>query len=120
MKWISNPQKRLYLTGAIILLTGLVTSVIIYLSATADNGYSLEPENSKQYLHDLEQYGGKANLLADEFTRWFAGLWQGETLAYTIWCLSVFISLVVFFIAYYSPDDLEIDDQDENNLDNTK
>jgi hypothetical protein len=113
MKWINNPQKRLYLTGAIILMTGLVTSVIIYLSAATDSGFSLEPENSKKYLHDLEQYGGKANLLADEFTRWFAGLWQGETLAYTIGCISVIISLVVFYIAYHSPVDLGSDDRDE-------
>jgi hypothetical protein len=114
MKWINNPQQRLYLTGAVILLTGLVTSVSIYLSAASDNGFRLEPENSKQHLRELELYGGKANLLADEFLRWFAGLCQGEALAFTIGGISVLISSVVFFIAYNSPVDLESDGRDKD------
>lgn len=114
MKWINNPQQRLYLAGAVVLLTGLVISVIIYLSAAPDSGFSLEPENSRQYLRDLELYGGKANLLADEFLHWFAGLWQGEALAYTIGCISVLVSSVVFFIAYHSPVDLDSDDRDND------
>ena len=98
---MANSQKRLYLAGIILLVTGLATSVMVYFSAARPSGIddNLETAESKMYLHDLELYGGKANLLAAEFLRWFAGLWQGETLAYTIACISVVLSLVVFFIA---------------------
>jgi hypothetical protein len=90
-KPMMNSQKRLYLAGIIILLTGLIISAIVYLSAAHASGIddSLESAGSKMYLHDLELYGGKANLLAAEFMSWFAGLWHGEALAYTIACISV-------------------------------
>jgi len=34
-------------------------------------------EHSKKYVHDLELYGGKSAVLADDFMRWFAGLCYG-------------------------------------------
>lgn len=68
------------------------------------------------YLHDLELYGGKANLLADELMRWFAGLWHGESLAYTIGCITIFLSFGLAFVAYYFPFGLESNDRDENKL----
>jgi hypothetical protein len=58
---------------------------------------------------DLELYGGKANLLANELTRWFAGLWHGESLAYTIGCITIFLSFGLFYVAYHWPSNLESD-----------
>lgn len=52
------------------------------------------------YKHDLELYGGKLNVLADQFMRWFAGLWHGRSLAFTVACITVVISLVFFFVAH--------------------
>ena len=49
------------------------------------------PDNSKQYLRELELYGGKANVLAYQLRTWFAGLWRGKRLAYLI----IFITVVV-------------------------
>ena len=107
MKWkIVNLQARLYLGSFIILLIGLGISAIIYLSATntSDSGLDYAPENSKMYLHDLELYGGKANLLANELMSWFAGLWRGASLAYTIGCITILISAGIFFIAHHLPE----------------
>ena len=117
MKWKMNLQIRLYLCSAIILLIGLSTSAIIYLAAvnTADSVLGYEPENSKLYLRDLELYGGKANLLADELMRWFAGLWHGESLAYTIGCITILLSFGFFFVAYHSQSNLESDGRNDNN-----
>ncbi len=112
-----NLQTRLYLATAMILLVGLGIAVLIYLKAgdetRGDLGYEaaggqvypVSPEDSKMYKHDLELYGGKMNVLADEFMRWFSGLWHGRSLAFTVACITVAISLVFFFIAHSSISD---------------
>ena len=40
------------------------------------NIYPIMPEDSKLYRHNLEVYGGKLNVIMDDFRRWFVGLWQ--------------------------------------------
>jgi hypothetical protein len=76
MKWnITNLQTRLYLIGAMILLVGLSSASVIYLTAenALDSPLIQDFENSKRYIHDLELYGGKLNVLADEFFRCLMG-----------------------------------------------
>lgn len=127
MKWeIKNLQTRLYLITAIILLVGLGSAVLIYLTAENDsdsvlgyeivNGhiYPMRPEDSKMYRHDLELYGGKFNVIADEFTRWFVGLWHGKSLAFTVACITMFISVGFIVVANSLPSDLNSDVRDEN------
>ena len=128
MKWKTmNLQTGLYLISAIILLVGLSSSVWIYLTAenasesvlgyeiVGGNAYLITPENSKKYVHDVELIGGKAAVLADEFNRWFVGLWHGKSLAFIVACITVFISLGFFFVARTSPSGLEADAHDQNN-----
>ena len=124
---ISDPHSYLNLIGAIILLVGIGSAILIYQSVDDDSisvlgyvvgggsVYSIKPENSKIYLHDLELYGGKAGVLADEFRRWFIGLWQGKTLAFTIAFITVFISFGIFFVARHLPSPLESDVHSESN-----
>jgi hypothetical protein len=128
MKWkTTNLQTHLCLISAIILLVGLSSSIWIYLTAENDsksifgyeivggNAYLITPENSKKYIHDLNLYGGKAAVLADEFNRWFIGLWHGKSLAFTVACITIFIALGFFFVARILTSDLESDAHDENN-----
>jgi hypothetical protein len=116
MKWkAANLQTRLYLISAVILLVGLSSSLGIYLTAgnasqsvlgyeiVGGNAYLITPENSKKYVHDLKLMGGNAAVFADEFNRWFIGLWHGESLAVTVACITIFISLGFFFAAKTSP-----------------
>jgi hypothetical protein len=119
-------QKLLYLVGAVILLVGLGSAGLIYLTGGSDSegmpGYEMaggevyqtRPEESKLYVHDLEVYGGKANVLADEFMRWFDGLWRGKSLATTVACISFFLSFGFFLVAYRLPH-LNADAADEDN-----
>jgi hypothetical protein len=114
---IANLQTRLYLFSAVILLVGLGGAALIYRTAADDsslaagyeivagNAYAIAPENSKTYIHDLEVFGGKSAVLADAFRRWFAGLWQGRSLAFTIAFSTVLISLGFFFAAARLPSD---------------
>jgi len=128
MKWkTTNLQTRLYLISAIILLVGLSSSIWIYLAAGNDSetvlgyeiiggkAYLVTPENSKKYVHDLKVIGGNAAVFADEFSRWFIGLWHGKSLAFTVACIAGFIALGFFFAARILPSYLESDAHDENN-----
>ena len=99
------------LLSAIILLVGLGTAIFIYQTADNDASgalgyqiiggtvYPIMPENTKIYRHDLELYGGKAAVLADDFRRWFNGLWHGKSLASTVAVLSIIVSCTGFFTA---------------------
>ncbi len=117
-----NPQTRLRMIGIVILLIGLISAAAIYIiterSAASAVGYdivdgqayAISPGSSKRYVHDLEMYGGKAAVMADEFNRWFNGLWQGTSLAYTIAFLSIVTSLGFFFVASRTGDDIHYED----------
>ena len=114
MKWkITNQPTYRNLITAIILLVGLGSSILIYLTAdiASDSGLVNDFENSKKYMHDLELYGGKANVLANELTNWFVGLWHGKSLAITVACITIVIALGVYFIT----SDLQSDDRGEKN-----
>ncbi len=108
---MANPQMRLYLIAAIILVVGLGSSILIYLTAAdvSDTVLGYEVVESKKYMHELELYGGKANVLAAEFMQWFDGLWHGKTLAYTVGFITVFITVGLFFVAYHMTTDSKSD-----------
>lgn len=128
---IADRRTYFNLIGAIILLIGLGTAILIY--RTAENAsrdvlgyeqgsgsvYPVKPEDSKKYLRDMELYGGKANVLVDEFRRWFVGLWHGESLAFTVGCITIFISSGIFYAANHVPSGLESDMSPKSNRDRT-
>ena len=127
MKWqIANRHTRLNLIGAIILLVGLGSAILIYRTAENQasdvlgyeqgNGsfYPVKPEDSKKYLRDLELYGGKANVLAYEFREWFVGLWHGKSLAFTVACITIIISIGVFYAASHVRSGFESDITNKN------
>ncbi len=99
-----------YLASVLVLAAGLTAAGLIAWSAQKnggnDTGYEIVggfiyPGGGgadKRYEHDLQLYGGDAAVLADEFLRWFYGLWEGENLAYTVATLSLISSLVLFLI----------------------
>ncbi len=124
---IAHLRESLILIGAIIMLVGLGSAILIYQLA-GDNSdsvlgyeiidgsaYPIRPEDSRVYRRDLELYGGKAAVFADDFSRWFVGLWHGKSLAFTVAGISIFISVVVFFAANRLPLILESDVHSENN-----
>lgn len=132
MKWkILDLYTCLNLISTIILLVGLGSAMLIY--RTAENhpkgvlGYEEEggsvypimPGESKKYLRDMELYGGKANVIVDEFRRWFVGLWHGKSLAYTVGCIAIVSSFGFFYAASHLPSRQYPDVANENNIDGT-
>jgi hypothetical protein len=114
--WIPADMRRprpihLDLIAACILLAGLAGSAIIYFNA-GDEGadtigyefaggqsYAVSAHDSKAYRHELERFGGKAAVFADDLNRWFASCWSGKGLAGLIAALSVGGALVCFRMA---------------------
>ncbi len=83
----------LRLASATVLIAGLAAAVMIYIHASRaaapgglDDDQTLE---TKQYLRQMEVYGGKANVLASEVRAWLAALWHGKRLAFTVACLTL-------------------------------
>ena len=124
---VADLRESLILIGVIIMLLGLGSAIVIYRSAGNDsdsvlgyeiiNGsaYPIRPEDSRMYRRDLGFYGGTAAVIGDDFSRWFAGLWHGKSLAFTIAGISIFISLGFFFVANRLPFILKSDVDSENN-----
>ncbi len=114
---LADPRKRHCLIAAAILAAGLVSGVVIYLRASEATALPMEfsPTTSKQYRHDLEVFGGTANVLAAQFMDWFKGLWHGTNLAFTVAVISAAISLGYLFFAVVLPqadaDPAEPDDE---------
>lgn len=97
---VSRPEARVRLVTRAILAVGLASAAVIYfVNATTPDEAGFEFENSKKYLRELEVYGGKANVLATEFRRWFDGLWHGRSLAFTVAVISVLLALIYRFFA---------------------
>src|SRR5271157_2902962 len=112
-------RKSLNLAAIVLLIIGLCSAGVIYAREAGNtrdkpsdtigyqgndadgSSYAVSPRDSKSYQRDMELYGGTANLLADELRRWFDGLWQGKTLAYTVACLTLFTTLILFGAANY-------------------
>ena len=102
MKWARrDPQARIRAVTRAILVLGFAAAVVIYLTAQPPPGNALgyDPLDTKRYLHDLEVYGGKANVLAAEFRDWFDSLWHGKRLAFTVAALSLIAAFVFKFFA---------------------
>lgn len=89
-----------------ILAVGFGAALVAWIVARArpENPLGYDPLDNKKYIHDLQVYGGTANVLAAEFREWFAGLWYGKNLAYTIAALTVLVVLVVRFYMLTSPE----------------
>ncbi len=95
-----SPRKINQIT-VLLLLFGFGSALVIYLTAdpvTADPLLA-DPRAMKKYLHELQVIGGKANMLSAEFQDWFAGLWQGESLARTVAVLTLGVTLAFRFLA---------------------
>jgi hypothetical protein len=100
---VSEPMSldRVRRITRIICAVGFTSAVAIYLAAGPPDANPLgyDPLQTKKYLHDMEVYGGKVNVLAEEFREWFEGLWHGRSLAFTVAVLTLLVAWVFRFFA---------------------
>src|SRR5437660_11664057 len=94
-----EPRRRR--TVIVILLLGLGSALAVFFTATTTpDDYRIEP--TKAYLREMETYGGKSNLLANDLREWLATLWHGERLATTITVLT-FVALFLYLLGSREP-----------------
>jgi hypothetical protein len=99
-------QKRMYFTGAAVLIVALVAAVLIYVNVPPPNpAVAMYSAVDPRYTIELEQIGGTAAVLMAQFHQWFDGLWHGVALAYTVAVLGVAAAGVCVFIGYFFADD---------------
>jgi hypothetical protein len=100
-----DAKRRVQLVAAGMLAAGLTTAVAIYLTAAEPQSNPLvdQLENSKIYRRSLELYGGKANLLAEDFSNWFSSLWHGKSLGITVAVLTIVGAAIYYFLALPIP-----------------
>ncbi len=96
----SRAVRRRVVFAAIVAI-GWIAAIAIYVTArdAEADPWIEEMEHSREYERQVEIVGGKGALLATELDRWFAGLWHGTSLAYTVAVLTVLVAL-----AYYAWD----------------
>ena len=82
-----NAPKRLRIAGLLILFVGLLLAGLFYATRLPDDGEDVGFVTRQEILQ-MERIGGKANVLASEMRQWFASLWQGQHLAFTLAYLS--------------------------------
>jgi hypothetical protein len=89
-----NPKTRAFVMAALMLAVGWTSAIIVYFHAAPPDEDPLRQfHDSKNYQNQVERFGGKATVFANELTDWIAGLFRGQTLALTI----AVITLVVAF-----------------------
>jgi hypothetical protein len=96
-------QTRRRFIALAIVLVGCGSALVIYVTATPvpANPLGYDPEDSKQYLREMEVYGGKANVIASDFLQWVEGLWHGRRLALTM--VGLTLVLLLFFLVASTP-----------------
>ena len=102
---------RLLTAGWLILLVGCCLSAWLFSTAAEDTGdvvayvmvdgqsYPVMASDSKAYRHQIERFGGKMAIFADEFGRWIKRLTTGRWLAALIAVLSVAVAGACFRVA---------------------
>ncbi len=110
-----DKRTRVELLALLVLATGLALSAFIGLTSADDAadplGYAVDngsvqtvrPEDSKIYVRDLERYNGKVGVLLYEMRVWFAGLWRGKALAYTLFWLTMGLTAALLALARLLP-----------------
>jgi hypothetical protein len=101
----SGLKSRLRYAAGCILLSGLGSALWLLPSGSGEIDHSLVPETNKTYIHDLMVNGGKAAVIADEFSRWYDSLWQPAHLPYTVAFLAGALAVMLWYIA----DGLDLD-----------
>src|SRR5574341_137445 len=92
---------RLLVAAVVILVAGVAAGLAVYVVADDEATHLgvYEMQISKQYVREIERFGGKTARLFDDLSRWFAERWRGKSLGVTIAFLAAGVSLVLYLVA---------------------
>ncbi|KXU83429.1 hypothetical protein CI15_30570 [Paraburkholderia monticola] len=99
-------QRRLYFTGAAILVLSLIAAILIYVSTPPpDPAVAMYGMVDPRYQIELQQIGGNAAVLMAQLHQWFDNLWHGSRLAYTVAVLGAALAAGCVFIGHFFADE---------------
>ena len=92
---------RIYRSGVVILVVGLVSAALIYFLAPEDPNAEAAREiaSGRAYEYNIERIGGTAAVYTARFNQWLGSLWHGKSLACTVAVLTVVFALLCFLLA---------------------
>jgi hypothetical protein len=97
---MTQQLKRCQTITAALVLAGFGSAVAIYLTAVrAPDDPFAEFEKSKKFTSELARMGGKSAVVAHDLNKWFSGLWQGESLAYSVIVITIVVAAIYYFIS---------------------
>lgn len=73
----------------------------IYLTADDADDSLYEMQISKQYVRQLQRFGGKASVLFAEMGEWFGSLWHGKQLAITVGWMTLVMSAALCLLGWW-------------------
>ncbi len=93
------PWPRYRIVAAWIVAIGWAIALAVYLTAAPDveNPEVYDLEHSKGVLRQEELIGGKAAVLGTELRDFFASLWHGQRLAYTLAAITVLVAVAYWW-----------------------
>ncbi len=107
--------RRLCGIGVLVLVAGLALAALVFLAAAGEErdvlgyefadgaSYAVTASDSKMYRHELERFGGKAAVLADDLNRWLSSWTHGRRLALVIALAALAVAALCFRAAARAP-----------------
>jgi hypothetical protein len=88
-----EPLARAHLVTVLMVIVGWSIAAVVYFHATPEADDPLRQyHESKKYQADVERFGGKATVFANDLTDWIASLFRGQTLALTIAVITIVVA----------------------------
>jgi hypothetical protein len=95
-----DPHARAYLVTVLLVVVGWTVAAIVYFHAAPPDDDPLRQfHDSKSYQQQVERFGGKATVFANDLTDWIASLFRGQNLAFTIAGITLMVAFGYFFRA---------------------
>src|SRR5262249_37808231 len=99
---ISPAAARRLSTLTAIVGIGIASLIFVLAGSSAALPPGYDVTKTKAYRHQLEMYGGHANVLFHEFLRDFGALWHGRPLAGTVLVISLVGAGVLRIVARHA------------------
>jgi hypothetical protein len=88
-----DPLARAHLATVVMVIIGWSIAAVVYFRAAPEAEDPLRQfHESKKYQADVERFGGKATVFANDLTDWIASLFRGQTLALTIAVITIIVA----------------------------
>lgn len=96
-------RRTIHFITLAIAVIGFGAALAIYLTHQPEgfDPLTYNPQEQKMYDQQLQMLGGKATVVTNDFSHWFASLWHGRALGGTVSVLTILAILIFRYIALH-------------------